>query len=68
MKARALDTSKDYAVLCHKMSLSSTQRALRKTPGSDAEKMRLYLHEGQVDPNALRTGMTRLQILANPPV
>eukprot|EP00434_Breviolum_minutum_P006114 symbB.v1.2.005388.t1/scaffold316.1/size230253/3 len=36
VKERGLDTSKDYAILCHKMSL-------------------LYLHEGQVDPDAVRT-------------
>lgn len=35
VKDRGLDGSKDYAILCHKMSL-------------------LYLHEGQVDPDALR--------------
>lgn len=35
VKERGLDTTKEYAVLCHKMSL-------------------LYLHEGQVDSNALR--------------
>ncbi|CAE7825058.1 unnamed protein product [Symbiodinium sp. CCMP2456] len=36
IKSRSLDESKEFAVLCHKLSL-------------------LYLHEGQVDPNALRS-------------